>query len=237
MVRMLFLALFAGFVALFSAPIADAQTPASTEEIRGLIREFIEKNPDVILQSLSRYDQEQRVASAKAILRPHTPTHGPDNALVTVVEFSEFQCPFCARAQDTLKALRARYGTRVQFAYKHLPLDFHPQAEPAALASIAAHNQGKFWEFSDVIWKNQSKLGERLYTKTAQDLGLNMPQFDLDRKAASTRQALARDLLDARTVGAEGTPFFLINGRPLSGARPINDFVTIIEQALAEAAK
>lgn len=233
MMRTLFLAL----LALFSVTVVSAQVPASTEEIRGLIREFIEKNPQVILESLSRYDQEQRVASAKAIIRTHTPTHGPDNAAVTVVEFSEFQCPFCARAQATLKALRARYGTRVQFAYKHLPLDFHPQAEPAALASIAAHNQGKFWEYSEALWPHQSKLGERLYTKTAQDLGLNMEQFNLDRKATSTRQALTRDLLDARSVGAEGTPFFLINGRPLSGARPINDFITIIEQALAEAAQ
>ena len=189
----------------------------------------------MILESLSAYDRTQRIEQTKKIIRPHTPTHGPDNAKVTVIEFSEFQCPFCARAQDTLKALRERYGTRVQFAYKHLPLDFHPQAEPAALASIAAHNQGKFWEFSDKIWLNQSKLGERLYTKTAQDIGLNMEQFELDRKATSSRQALAKDLLDARSVGAEGTPFFLINGRAISGARPLNDFINAIEQALANA--
>ena len=222
-------------VALVFVPAVWAQTPLSREEVRGLIREFIEKNPELIIESLTSYETTQRLEQANAVIRPHTPTHGPEDAKVTVIEFSEFQCPFCARAQDTLTALRARYGTRVKFAYKHLPLDFHPQAEPAALASIAAHNQGKFWEYSAVLWKNQSRLGERLFTKAAQDVGLDMAQFELDRDAASTQQALARDLIDAHSVGAQGTPFFLINGQPLSGARPINDFITVIEQALADA--
>ena len=228
------LGLFA-VLGVFVVSLAAAQAPVSREEVRGLIREFIEKNPDLILESLASYESTQRLEQANALIRPHTPTVGPADAAVTVIEFSEFQCPFCARAQETLEALRERYGTRVRFAYKHLPLDFHPQAEPAALAAIAAHNQGKFWEYSAILWENQSRLGARLFTKTAEDVGLDMAQFELDREAASTQQALARDLIDARQIGAQGTPFFLINGQPLSGARPLNDFITVIERALADA--
>ena len=215
------------------AQTAGAPAPVTSDEVRGLIREFIEENPQVILDSLSAYDRQQRLAEAAALVRPHSPTLGPVDAPVTIVEFSEFQCPFCQRAQGTLETLRERYGQQVRFVYKHLPLDFHAQAEPAALASQAAHNQGKFWEYSAKLWENQNRLGNRLYTQVAEEVGLDIAQFELDRTAASTRQALALDLQDAARIGARGTPYFLINGQVLNGARPLNDFVAVIEQALA----
>lgn len=216
-------------------------TPASAEmsaaEINGHIRTFIQENPDVIVNALTRYEFEQRLRQTKEIVRDHTPTIGPDNAPITMVEFSEFQCPFCKRAQENLEKLRQQYKGRLRFAFKHLPLDFHPQAMPAAKAAQAAHRQGKFWAYSDILWENQNRLGEKLFVQAAKDLDLDLAQFNEDRASDAIEAEVNADLADAGALGARGTPFFIINGKALSGALPYEEFTAAVEDALRQTEK
>ena len=230
----------AGLLSLLTAPTfaEEAKTeakPLTRTEVQGIVREFIEKNPQVVLESLAKYTAEAQKAQALAVIRPHTPTIGSAEAPVTIVEFSEFQCPFCRRAQETLQELRKRYKSEVRFAYKHLPLPFHKEAEPAAKAAQAAHLQGKFWEYSDELWRRQQYLGEKLYVDIAKDLKLDMDKFNEDRASKQVELQVRQDLADGANAGAEGTPFFLINGTPMSGALPVEQFVEAIEAALKDA--
>lgn len=211
-----------------------AQTPLTRTEVQAIIREFLEENPDAIIDSLGRYEMKQRLKLASDSLRPHTPTIGPEDAAITIIEFSEFQCPFCRKAQATLAELRKRYKGRVRFAFKHVPLDFHPQAEPAALAAQAAHLQGKFWKYSSKLWERQAFLGEKLLVEVAKEVGLDMDKFNKDRRSEKVKAMVDQDLADAKSANVRGTPHFLINGITLSGAQPLGAFVELIEGALAQ---
>ncbi|MDD9912721.1 MAG: thioredoxin domain-containing protein [Alphaproteobacteria bacterium] len=213
----------------------NSQAELTRTDVEAIVREFVEKNPGTIMESLARYSFKQQIQATIKSIGPHTPTLGPKNAKVTIVEYSEYQCPFCKKAQETVKKLRKRYKDRVRFAYKHLPLDFHPQAKPAALAAQAAHRQGKFWEYSDLLWERQQYLGEKLFVEVAKELKLDMDKFNKDRASDAIAQEVQQDLVDGAEAGARGTPYFLINGRAVSGARPINDFIEAIEAAFTEA--
>lgn len=157
---------------------------------------------------------------------------GPEDAEVTIVEYSDFQCPFCARVQPTLEQIEKTYGDRVRFVYKHLPLRIHPEAPGAAAASEAAHRQGKFWEMHDRLFASQRELGDDLYRKIAQDLGLDLERFEKDRASAEVRQRVAKDEQEAQRLGVSGTPGFFINGRFLSGAQPFDAFQRVIDEEL-----
>ncbi|MCG3174194.1 MAG: hypothetical protein GMKNLPBB_02421 [Myxococcota bacterium] len=167
----------------------------------------------------------------------HTPTKGPANALVTIVEFSDFQCPFCSRVVPTLKKIQETYGDKVRIAFRHLPLDFHPNAAPAAEAAMAAHAQGKFWQYHDKLFENSAQLSRDKYIELAKELGLNMGRFqgDLDKKTFAA--AVSQDKEYAGTVGATGTPAFFINGVKVSGARPFESFKAEIDKQLELADK
>jgi protein-disulfide isomerase len=212
-----------------------AEPSLTRTEVQAIVREFLEENPEAIIDSLGRYEMKQRLKLVSDSLRPHTPTLGPENAPITIIEFSEFQCPFCLKAQKTLAELRRRYKGRVRFAFKHVPLDFHPQAEPAALAAQAAHLQGKFWDYSAKLWEGQAFLGEKLLVKAAEEVGLDMEKFNKDRQSEKVKAMVEQDLADAKNANVRGTPHFLVNGVTLSGAQPLETFVELIEGALAQA--
>lgn len=213
-----------------------AKAEMSRDEVEQVVREYIERNGGELKEAIKRHEAQEQLARATEAVRSHNPTYGPDDAAVTIIEFSEFECPYCRRVQPTMKELRKRYGNRVQFVFKHLPLEqIHPNARPAAQASYAAHKQGKFWEFSEILWDRQEFLGERLFKEAAEEVGLDMEQFEEDRKNPATRTYVTLDMTDAKMVGARGTPFFLINGQPLSGAQPKEAFIALIEQALSDA--
>ncbi len=213
-------------------PAITTYAELNKQDVKSIVREFIEGNGELLLESIATYEKQRQQQLAMASVRKHTPILGPDKAPVTIIEFSEFECPFCRRAQPTLQKLRQRYGDRIRFAFKHLPLDFHAKAKPASYAAQAAWRQGKFWEFSAEIWKRQEFLGEKLFVEIAKELKLDMDKFNTDRASDDVKAEIAIDLADASAVGARGTPFFLINGQPLSGAQPIDAFVTVIEAAL-----
>jgi protein-disulfide isomerase len=163
------------------------------------------------------------------------PTKGGKNAKVTIVEFSEFQCPFCSRVLPSLKGLEKKYGDKIKVAFMHQPLAFHKDAPLAAEASMAAHEQGKFWEYHDILFKNQKALKRENLEKYAQDLGLNMTKFKAALDSGKYKEHIKKDQAAGAKVGARGTPTFFINGKKLVGAQPQANFEKMIDEALKAA--
>lgn len=164
-----------------------------------------------------------------------SPTWGPVDAPVTIVEFADFQCPFCARyAAQTYPLLRETYGDRVRYVFKHFPISgLHPDAERAGMAAECAHEQDRFWEYHEVLFANQSNLSQNALLDYARQVEMpDMDQFTqclTTQKYAATVQA---DLLLGNRLGVSGTPTFFINGIPMVGAQPYSEFELAIEQAL-----
>ncbi|WP_224362202.1 DsbA family protein [Hyalangium versicolor] len=164
-----------------------------------------------------------------------SPRLGNDEALVTIVEFSDYQCPFCSRAHTTVQKLREDYGNKVRVVMKQNPLPFHPRAKPAAMAALAAGEQGKYWEMHDLLFANNRALEDTDFEKHAQEIGLDLPKFKQSQTNPKFQQIIDRDQALASQLGANGTPAFFINGRFLSGAQPIENFKAIIDEELSKA--
>ncbi|GHH02582.1 thioredoxin domain-containing protein [Comamonas sp. JC664] len=177
----------------------------------------------------------QREMPVQKVEVGNAPSRGAADAPVTVVAFSDFECPFCARAVPTLKALEQEYAGKLRVAFKHQPLAQHPNAQPAAAASMAAHEQGKFWEFHDLLFANQRKLDRASLETYAKELGLDMNRFKAALDSRKHDAHITADASEAMRVGATGTPTFFINGRPVVGARPIDQFRNIINDELRKA--
>jgi protein-disulfide isomerase len=210
------------------------------------ILQVIRSHPKAILDSLIAYQQEQDSAKVEARIKvvqsvtenprsliAQSPKQGSLFSQKTIVEFSDFQCPFCAKAHEELKQF-SKHHPDVQMVYKHLPLtQIHDQAMPAAKAAWAAGKQGKFWEYHDQLFVNQGHLGDPLYETIAQDLNLDLDRFNHDRASKSAIAAIEADLKWADELGATGTPFYVLVGptdtQLLTGAS-LND----LEQAIAQ---
>jgi protein-disulfide isomerase len=176
-----------------------------------------------------------RMQDAERIPVGNSPVLGPNNALVTIVEFSDFQCPFCSRVEDTVRQIRQRYGNDVRLVWKNAPLPFHDRATPAAEAAMAANAQGKFWEMHDILYQNQRALADADLERYAQQIGLDMNRFRADMQAHRYTAAIDADKALAQRVNAQGTPNFFINGTQLVGAQPMERFTALIDQVLARA--
>jgi protein-disulfide isomerase len=163
------------------------------------------------------------------------PIRGPESAAVTIVEFSDFQCPFCNRVTPTLAKIQETYGDDVRIAFKHMPLSMHPQAPQAHAAAEAAHRQGRFWEMHDRIFQNQRDLSIATLESHARAIGLDMDQYAKDVADASVKKRIDEDMAQASELGVTGTPSFFINGRYLSGAQPFENFKRMIDAALEKA--
>jgi protein-disulfide isomerase len=157
---------------------------------------------------------------------------GPKNAPVTIVEFSDFQCPFCKTVVPTLEALQKQYGSKLKIAFKNQPLPFHTNARLAAAASLAANAQGKFWEYHDKLFANQQALDRPSLDKYAAELGLDMGKFKSALDSNKFDAQITADATEATWAGVDGTPTFFINGRRLVGAQPIDEFKAIIQDEL-----
>lgn len=167
-----------------------------------------------------------------------SPVLGNANALVTMVVFSDFQCPFCSRVNPTLKALKSKYGDDLRIVFKHQPLSFHQRAEPAAqFASEAFKQQGHvgFWRAHDALFAQQRQLEDTDLAQLAGDLGLNVAQVMRAIADHHHQQAIGADMGLAQDVGASGTPTMFVNGRKMVGAQPVENFVPIIDAELASA--
>jgi len=165
------------------------------------------------------------------------PVRGNPKAPVTILEFSDFQCPFCVRARPTVARLRETYGDRVRFAFRHFPLDFHPEAEKAGQAAACAGEQGRFWEMHDRLWQNPQKLQVTELKAHAQAIGLEREAFERCLDSGRFEGLVERDLRAGQSYGVTGTPAFFVNGRPLIGAQPFEAFQQVIDDELARVAE
>jgi predicted DsbA family dithiol-disulfide isomerase/predicted RNA-binding protein with TRAM domain len=154
------------------------------------------------------------------------------DAKVAIVEFSDFQCPFCSRVGPTLTRINQEYPEDVKVVFKHLPLSFHNKAMGAAQAAEAAGKQGKFWEMHDLLFQNQRALSDEKYLEWAGQLSLDVEKFNKDMASAEVKNQIESDKREASKLGVTGTPGFFINGRFLSGARPFDSFKTIIDEEI-----
>jgi len=162
---------------------------------------------------------------------------GPEDAPITIVEFSDFQCPFCSRANNTVEQVFDAYPGKVKVAFKHFPLSFHKQAKGAAAATEAAGEQGKLWEIHDKVFQNQRNLLEEDLVRYAEQLGLDVEKFKADMKRSDILAKVDKHIAEGRSLGVTGTPTFFVNGKKLKGAKPFSAFQTAINEALKEAEK
>jgi len=163
---------------------------------------------------------------------------GNKSAPVTIVEFSDLQCPFCSRFHPTMKQALKEYGDKVRWVYKHFPLDaLHPEARPAAEASECVWEQkgnDGFWQFVDGVFENQQRIGSDLYKELAQKIGVNMSQFDNCVSSRKYQQKVESQYQEGTAAGVRGTPGSFVNGEPLFGAVPYDALKAAIDRALGK---
>ena len=174
-------------------------------------------------------------APAAAPVASNLPSAGPANAKVTLIEISDFQCPFCSRGANTITQLKNDYKDQLRVVFVHQPLSFHDRAKPAAIASMAAHRQGKFWEMHDKLFANARELTDDNFKKWGKEIGLDMAKFEADFKDPELAKYVDRDQAMANGLGVSGTPGFFVNGVNVSGAQPIENFKKIIDEQLTKA--
>ena len=160
-------------------------------------------------------------------------------AKVVIVEYSDFECPFCGKHHPTMQQIFDDYGDDIAWVYRHFPLSFHPNAEPAALASECADEQGKFWEYADALFEQQDSLGDDTFLAIAGDLGLNTAKFQTCYDDAKYQDKVDADAASGRNSGVNGTPATFINGTMVTGstgksvgAAPLSAFTSIIDAEL-----
>jgi protein-disulfide isomerase len=218
---------------------AQADTTVNSQ-LEQQVLQILRQNPEVIIESIQTYQQQQQQkvqksrqefiqalqTNPKGIIG-NSPTTGSTNLKTVLIEFSDFQCPYCAEAHKTLKDLLAKYPNQFTLVYKHFPLtQIHAEALPAAKAAWAAYQQGKFWEFHDALFTNQKQLGETLYLDTAKKLQLDLGKFNRDRNLATN--AINTDLEIVNKLGLGGTPSFVITSPKFSGPIQLTDIEGIL---------
>ena len=218
---------------------------ASRAGARGTPTFFINGERLVGAQPFSKFktviDRALGIAPAPRIVAPSgagvntkgAPSWGPANAKVTIVEFSDFQCPFCNRGARVMDQVKKAYGNKVRIVFKHLPLSFHKQAHIAAQASMAANEQGKFWPYHDKLFRNYRNINKANLVKWARELGLNMAKFNAALNSGKYKAYVDKDAREAASKGANGTPTFLVNGQKIVGAQPFSRFKAAIDAALS----
>ncbi len=161
------------------------------------------------------------------------PVRGKEAAPVTIIEFGDFQCPYCREAEGSLRAVMSKYPDQVRLVFRNLPLpSLHPNATVAAEAGVCAGHQGMFWQMHDAMYEDQAALSEYALKETARRLGLSMEGFSACLADPATKQALETDRQAADELNVTGTPYFFINGRPLNGSVPVERFESVIADEL-----
>lgn len=217
-----------------------------------IVTKSIEQNPAVYVEAIQKAvgaaqadlakkkEEEEKKRYEESFNNPLQPNirsdeaiRGPKDAPLTLVEYSDFECPFCFRGYETVNELMEKYEGKIRFVYKHLPLSFHPQAMIAAqyFEAIRIQSPEKAFEFHDEIFKNQKKLqnGEAFLKSIAKNLKVDMKKLEADVNSEAVMARIAEDQKEAEKFGIQGTPGFLINGIPVKGAYPANYFDEIIK--------
>jgi protein-disulfide isomerase len=162
------------------------------------------------------------------------PETGPANAPITLVEFSDFQCPYCAAAVPQIQAVLKAYPTQVKLVFKQFPLEQHPQADLAATAALAAQKQGKFWQMHDAMYASQDNLSRSAILAMAAHIGVNVKRMEEDMDSTAIRETVVRDVQDGTKAGVEGTPTIFINGQKYNGAINLSILKPILDLAVKQ---
>ena len=206
--------------------MAALQNQSDQEQREKVLVSLRKETPTKILITAPRVE----VASAGH------PSLGSAAAPITIVEFSDFQCPFCKRVEPALKEIREKYGDKVRLVYMDFPLPMHNHALDAAKAGRCAAEQGKFWPYHDAMFADQSRESPADLKATAKNLGLDMAKFDTCFDQAKYEAGVRADMEQGKQLGIDGTPAFFINGRMLVGAQPAENFNQMIDEELSSKA-
>ncbi|OFZ30399.1 MAG: thiol:disulfide interchange protein [Bdellovibrionales bacterium RIFCSPHIGHO2_01_FULL_40_29] len=249
--------IISAFVVAACAPSAK-QLKDAVEKDPSIVFVAIEKDPAKFIEIVNKAAQDaQKVGAEKAQedekkareaefanplvaqIEDGRVIFGNKNAPITIVEYSDFQCPYCSRGFQTMKQVQKEYGDKVRIVFKHLPLDFHPLAMPAAkyFEAIAVQDHAKAEKFHDMVFENQGMLkdkGEGYFKDSAKKLGVDMKKLEADLKDEKIQARINADMEEAKKFNMSGTPGFLINGVSLRGAYPFPSFKEIIDQHLAK---
>jgi protein-disulfide isomerase len=238
-------------LALAAACTSKDQIKKLLIENPDIMTEAIEANPDKFIDALNnavkksqeviakRREEEESKALEDSFSKPLVPNirsdesfRGSKDAPITLIEYSDFECPFCSRGFNTVMELMKKYEGKIRFVYKHLPLSFHPQAMPASqyYEAIRLQNADKAFMFHDEIYKNQRGLqnGEKFLKELAKKVGADMNKLAKDIKSDAVNKRIQEDIEEANKFGFQGTPGFLLNGVPVKGAYPTSHFEDLI---------
>lgn len=198
-----------------------------------------QRNAEKSQEQESKKRDEEFANPLKPEIDPARAIEGPANAPITIVEYSDFQCPYCTRGYQTMKEVLKAYKGQVRFVFKHLPLDFHPKAMPASkmFEAIARQSTEKAYKFHDLVFENQGELnkrGEDFIKDMAKKVGADMKKVEKDLADPKLMDRINADMEEAKKFDISGTPGFLINGVSLRGAYPFSEFKTIIDRHLAK---
>lgn len=205
---------------LIAGAVVFNKSGSKTEDIKGEAKQGVEEEAKV------DGDEIVDVSIDDDAIR------GDEKAKVTIVEFSDYECPFCVKAEATMKKILENYKGKVRWVYRDFPMTYHKNAQLAAEASEAAHKQGKYWEYHDMLFENKDKLDKESLIGYAEKLGLNIEQFKSDLESGKYKDEVAKDFADGEKAGVDGTPAFFVNGRKIVGAQPYEEFSKVIDEEL-----
>ncbi len=226
----------------FQASVTDAAELGSLYQITlsvagQSIDSYVTKDGKLFFpQGFDLEKSKEAAAAGEISADENDPVLGLANAPVTIIEFSDFQCPYCQKGFEVMKQVETEYVEtgKVKLVYKNFPLSFHPQAENAALAAACANEQGMFWDYHDLLFQNQEQLGMENYLKWADKLGMDLKTFESCLSSKKYAEAIAADMEYGQANGVTGTPAFFINGKLIEGAQPYEVFKAEIDALLAE---
>ena len=243
--------LVATFAAAAQAAITKKELQTALKNNPEVLIEAIKENKTAIFDIINQAGAEAQARQQKAAeeaekkafedsfknpLRPaideSTRVRGAKDAKYTLVEYSDFQCPYCQRGFKNVEELMKKHGSDMRFVFKHLPLPFHSMAMPAAqwMEAVAMQSSEKAWKFHDALFENQDKLGADFFKKTAKDLGIDVEKAEKDSASAAVKARIDADQNEAGKFGFQGTPGYLLNGIPVKGAYPVEYFEDIIKK-------
>ena len=209
------------------------------EQVKPQIAQFLTQAPrekaieDLFKKLLKEQNGALYLSEPRVQVEATGPSKGPASAPVTIVEFSDFQCPYCGMATKELHQVMGQYGDKVRLVFRNFPLDFHKQAQKAAEAGLCAQEQGKFWEMHDKMFENQRELEVEKLKEYAKGLGLDAAKFDQCLDSGKMAEQIKKDQAAGEALGVTGTPAFVINGIFRGGALQAEQFKQLIDDELA----
>ena len=191
-----------------------------------------ERTQEFLDELRSGHSVEDRLEPHRVAVGRHGPGKGPVDARITIVEYADFECPFCSQTSKTVLEVQKKYPKDVRVVFRHFPLSFHANAMPAAIATRCADQQGKFWEMHDKMFEQSKHLSTAVIESSAKEIGLDGEKFTACMNDDSQREAVESEMEEGSAFGVEGTPAFFVNGIPLGGAQPFDAFEELVKREL-----